>query len=189
MSWVAITTVSVMSFISPRVRMISLRVAMSRLAVGSSSSKMPGFSATPMARLARRICPPESSRPSRSCSAVSRNRASSSSVRSLQCVHAPGLHGKGDVRPDGVLDEHLLRVLVHQGNLPGQVLCLFPRGCSPRSGGCPRRRASKAPPSASSSVDFPAPLEPISATLSPLRIVRSSPSNTTRCAPFTDAVR
>ena len=83
MSWVAITTVSVMSFISPRVRRISLRVAMSRLAVGSSSSKMPGFSATPMARLARRICPPERSRPSLSCSGERRNRASSSWVRSL----------------------------------------------------------------------------------------------------------
>ena len=45
---------------------------------------------------------------------------------------------------------------------------------------------SKGPTISFSKVDFPAPLEPISATLSPLRMVRSSPSNTTRSAPFTD---
>ena len=37
-------------------------------------------------------------------------------------------------------------------------------------------------------VDFPAPLEPIRAIFSPLRISRSSPSNTVPGSPFTDAV-
>ena len=44
----------------------------------------------------------------------------------------------------------------------------------------------KSPTISFSKVDLPAPLEPISATLSPLWMVRSSPSNTTRSAPFTE---
>lgn len=80
-SWVAITTVSMIAFISSKVRMISFRVAISRFAVGSSRSKIPGFNATPMARLARRIWPPERRRPSRFFSSFSRKRSSSSSVR------------------------------------------------------------------------------------------------------------
>ena len=79
-SWVAIITVSVIFFISLSVLMISFRVAISRLAVGSSSSRISGFSAMPMARLPLRICPPDSSLPSRCRRSESRNRSRSLSV-------------------------------------------------------------------------------------------------------------
>ena len=79
-----------------------------------------------MARLARRICPAGEQPP---VPLLQRGEAEPGEQllgALLIVLHAPGLHGKGDVRPDGVLDEHLLRILIHQGNLPGEVLCLFP---------------------------------------------------------------
>ena len=48
----------------------------------------------------------------------------------------PYLHGVGDVGADGVLDEHLLRVLIHQGDLPGQILGLFVPNGLPEEGNC-----------------------------------------------------
>ena len=83
-SCVAIITVSVISFISFSVRIISFLVAISRLAVGSSRSRISGLRAIPMASDALLICPPDKSRPSRSLNSVSRNRSRSAFVLSSQ---------------------------------------------------------------------------------------------------------